>query len=84
MSIENEQEVLVDPILAKDQNYKAYKDIEELLKGSYVGQWVAFTKGELVLVEPDQTSLFQKLEKQYPNESAFVKEIVEKEEVIQL
>ena len=79
MSIEHEQETLIDPKLLADPNYLAYKDIEELLKESYVGQWVAFVKGELVLVEPDKKGLFQQIEQQFPNDPVFVKEIVKEE-----
>ena len=81
---EEEKVEFVDPELAEDPNYKAYTDIEELLEGSYIGQWVAFTEGELVLVEPDKESLFSKIQKRFRGHSVFVKEIVEKEWVINL
>jgi hypothetical protein len=81
MSNERVENISVDPDLAKDPNYIAYKGIEELLKESYLGQWVAFTGGEIVLVEPDKTSLFEKIDQQFPGKSVFVKEIVEEDPV---
>ena len=73
--------VSVDPELAQDPNYVAYKEQEEQLKREHLGEWVAFLQGELVAIEPDKESLFKKLDLDFPGEGGFVKEIVAKERV---
>lgn len=79
MSKENDWEVEIDPELSQNPNYIAYRNIEDMLKEYYVGQWVAFAGGEMVLCEPDRDSLFKKLNKKHPRESVFIKEIVKEE-----
>lgn len=76
--------VLVNRELAEDPNYKAYKDIEDLLRQSYVGQWVCFAHGEMIAVEPTEDEIFAKVQKLAPEEEAFIKKIEAVERIYNL
>lgn len=74
----------VDPELAKDPNYLAWKEREEELKASHMGEWVAFAGGQLVLTETDKETLFTKIEKEYPDQDVFIRQIVPVEPIYYL
>ena len=76
-----QKKISVDPELAPDPNYIAYKKQEEQLKKEHLGKWVAFLNGDLVAIEPDKESLFKVLDLDFPGEGAFVHEIVAEERV---
>lgn len=66
--------------LQKDPNYIAYKAMEAELKEKHMGKCVAFSNGELVLIEDDRATLFKKADQEGIT-GFFYKEIVEVERV---
>lgn len=83
MKDERSERIEVDPRLAQDPNYIAYKAQEALLKQEHMGEWVAFCNGELVGLAPDRETLFKETQAK-GFEGFFYKEIVAKERIAHL
>lgn len=59
----NRAEIKVDPDLAKDPNYKAFKKAKEqgAFKEMEPGTWVVFLNGKLFLAWPNKEEIFNLL-----------------------
>lgn len=72
--------ISIDPELAKDLNYVAYKAQETELKEKHMGKWVAFLEGKLVLLENDKETLIKRANEEGYTGFLF-KEIVAEEQI---
>lgn len=83
MAGEQENKISIRPELASNPNYIKFKDMEAELKQKYLGQWVAFVDGELVVIEADKEKFFEKVTTLYPADTpaVYVWQILEEEKV---
>ena len=70
-----------DPRLLEDPNYLAYKRQEVKLRKRFMGKHVAFVKGDLIAAGDDLHEILDFLHKNYPEDHAFVHQVLEKEPV---
>jgi hypothetical protein len=80
---ERGRKVHVNPSLAEDPNYIAYKAQEEQLKQEHMSEWVAFSDGQLTIIAKDQEALFKEAREKGIT-GFFYHQIVEKERVYHL
>jgi hypothetical protein len=74
----------INPELAKNPNYLAYKEQEAKLKEEHMGSWVGFINGEMVAVRESREQLFAIVRKEHPNKGFFFKEITPTEDPVDI
>lgn len=65
-----------------DQNYRAYLEQRATLLIKYRDHFVAFVNGELVMADKDRQHLFDEIDRRYPLQEVFIKQILQEQKIL--